>query len=309
MTRLERILAEADRALERLERAQVARLTEHLNLAYRRLKAELSRLYSPALAELSDASRAYREARARVLLQELRASLSRLEPTLDLPVDDAQRIGLENAEALLRFYEPGAVTAAVQLERAAMVAQNAQARLHNYAEEAVRRIEAEIVDAFVRGSGVSQVTRQVARVIRGEPSTGGGLRYRAERIARTEIVSASNEARRETYRANGVEYVQWYATQDERTCRYCGARHGNAYERDEAVVPAHPMCRCFLAPFRPEWLERGLIDAEWWAESQREVEALMAERGVNPSYGASPFEKANGRGYPKAAWTPRSGWT
>ncbi len=69
------------------------------------------------------------------------------------------------------------------------------------------------------------------------------------------------------------------------------------------MLPAHPLCRCYLAPFRVEWLEMGLVDVDWWEESQREIEQIVP----NLSRGASPFEKAADRKAPVPIWTPRSG--
>lgn len=43
------------------------------------------------------------------------------------------------------------------------------------------------------------------------------ISYRAERVARTNIIASNNAAAQETYKENGVEKREWLATQDDRT--------------------------------------------------------------------------------------------
>jgi hypothetical protein len=108
--------------------------------------------------------------------------------------------------------------------------------------------------------------------------------YRAEMIARTESIRASGRGSNSLYRAWGVEYKQWYATEDDRLCPFCAQLHekiiptgdnffpkggrmnvevGEGEDRrtltlnfgyeDVVSPPAHPLCRCVLLPWRPEW--------------------------------------------------------
>ena len=102
----------------------------------------------------------------------------------------------------------------------------------------------------------------------------GAENYRAERVARTETIRASNYAAVETYKQSGiVEKKTWYTALDERTCPYCDLMHGRTisieqpfynegelapgvnteiplplnYETVEAP-PLHPQCRCTVLP-------------------------------------------------------------
>src|SRR5690606_27536248 len=109
-------------------------------------------------------------------------------------------------------------------------------------------------------------------------------------------------ARRETYRENGVEYVQRMATMDSRVCGYCAYRAGNVYRIDEAPAALHPNDRCYNAPWRPEWAEMGLADEEWFSNHK---EASLARTQDRAHTGAAPFERASGIEPPQPVWSPR----
>src|SRR5690606_38836525 len=74
--RLARLILEFDRELSRLEGAAIVRLDGHLRYAAARLEAELRRLYGVALTDLKATDhRLLREARVRLLLEQVRAGL------------------------------------------------------------------------------------------------------------------------------------------------------------------------------------------------------------------------------------------
>ena len=203
------------------------------------------------------------------------------------------------------------VAQTTRVDFAAVEAQvaNSAARLAKHSAEAVTKINQAVVDGLIRGSGVQQVTKEVREALVGNTKNpGAGLYARAETIARTELQSATHDARTRQYEEQGVKLVQWVATEDERTCEWCGARHLNVYELGEAEIPAHPNCRCTAVPFRRNWTEEGLIDVQRDAKSQNAVDELLSANGGAPRYGATPFERANGRSAATAVWTPRSGY-
>ena len=99
--------------------------------------------------------------------------------------------------------------------------------------------------------------------------------YRAERVARTEVFSAANDASREAYiQSDVVQTVKWVTAEDELTCEYCGPLDGKIvgvkegfFPKGDAVdggdggeynldyesiknPPLHPNCRCFIQPDR-----------------------------------------------------------
>lgn len=101
----------------------------------------------------------------------------------------------------------------------------------------------------------------------------GMEKYRAERIARSEVVRASNFAARQAYIQSGVvKYMEWLTTNDDATCPYCapldGKRvkpsdsffdkgdtqagdDGTEIELDYEIIehpPLHVNCRCTIVP-------------------------------------------------------------
>jgi len=315
---VDRILTRADQQLRRLEAAELAKLREAVNRAYQALAAEIRRRWPAALDEAAGMSRTFAEARARVLLEQLEAYVDALDlGAARTGVPQAMREliaqghahGLATATTLLESFGAAsglaAATAAIDWRAVEAAATNAAARLTAASEAAQARIRQHVVEALVRGEGNAKVARRIRETLRGDGRTpDGGLWSRAVTIARTELATAKTTATEQRYREAGVEMVQWFATEDERTCAYCGARHGNAYRLGEATTPAHPNCRCYLAPFRREFVDAGLVDIEWWERSRREIE----ERVPTLRTGRTPFEAAQGRDAPRPVWTPRSGW-
>jgi SPP1 gp7 family putative phage head morphogenesis protein len=74
---------------------------------------------------------------------------------------------------------------------------------------------------------------------------------RALRIARTEIIMASNEGALWGYESSEVvEKAEFYAALDERVCEDCMDLHGQTFKLDDAhgIIPVHPNCRCCWLP-------------------------------------------------------------
>ena len=317
---VERILERADAQLKRSELEHVRRLRRVSNEAYRSLATEVRRRWPDTVDEAAGASRTFAEARARTLLAQLEPYTRALDYGNQAGVARIYRdmirlgaeAGVEVSTELLRAYgttsragnlavqtariDPRAIDAAVR---------NSQARLAAHSTAARAKIEQAVVNAVVRGQGSQKITREIREAIRGDGKIpDAGLHHRAETIARTELATAKADAARDRYTEVGVNLVQWYATLDERVCPYCGYRHGMVYPRDELIIPAHPRCRCYAAPFRREFVDAGLVDVTYWRDSQAEVRTHVKR----PKVGATPFEEAQGRSYPRAAWTPSSGW-
>lgn len=73
------------------------------------------------------------------------------------------------------------------------------------------------------------------------------------RLVRTETMHYLNDATLRRYKDAGVEYVQIWAAEDERTCDECSKYHGKIYPIDKCPhVPFHPNCRCTIIPVTDE---------------------------------------------------------
>ncbi|MDY6835504.1 MAG: phage portal protein [Chloroflexota bacterium] len=72
---------------------------------------------------------------------------------------------------------------------------------------------------------------------------------RAIRIARTEVITASNVGARDGYKRAGIQFKEWYAAIDERVCEICAGLNGKVFRIDTGEMPpAHVMCRCTILP-------------------------------------------------------------
>jgi len=310
--RIERIIEAADRALLRTERAAIRELQAHLAVSYQNLIEQLRVPYREALAATAGQARQLTEGQARQLLAQVEAAMRALDlgsAESGVPSHLRQALlashgqGVQNAGQLLALHQSAQFGfMELPLEAAEMQVANSAARLSRHSQEAITRINQAVVDGLVRGQGI----RALTEVIQGRV---GVLAHRAETIARTEIVSANNDARNAYYEREGIEWVQIFATLDDRTCPYCAARHGLVYERDRDILPPyHPNCRCYAAPAKREWIEQGMVDADWWRSSQREMRAQLAAVGRQPTNQLTPFERLRDKPRPRAVWTPASGF-
>ncbi len=71
----------------------------------------------------------------------------------------------------------------------------------------------------------------------------------AHRLIRTETINYMNRSALRGYKDAGVKKVQWWAAEDERTCKICGANHEKEYDIDKApILPCRTGCRCTWLP-------------------------------------------------------------
>lgn len=317
---IDRLIRRADKQLNHLEHDAIVRLNESLRESARNLERKVQRLYMQALEDTAGQGAALAEARARVLLQEVRALLTITDGTpadnvFNTLIRESHQVGLDNALAVLEPYQQQMVvlTGSVPVEVAAAATQtsprlvelgnarvaNAKARLIQHGTEAARAIERHVIDGIVRGQGWRKTAREVRREV-------GITRRAAETLVRTESVTASHNARTIRYRESGVTLATWYSTLDQRVCGYCAAKSGQTFKLEDVYIPAHPSCRCYAAPYREEWQELGLIDNEFLQKHREGAIAKAKEQGHTIHYNEpSPFERAAGlTKAPEPVWTP-----
>lgn len=81
--------------------------------------------------------------------------------------------------------------------------------------------------------------------------------WRAERLARSEIVNGYNELEKQIIRsAKFVEKYEWLTAKDDRVCSICQSLDGKIINKYEDFVQgdhetAHPNCRCTILPVLP----------------------------------------------------------
>ena len=157
--------------------------------------------------------------------------------------------------------------------------------------------------ALAEGKSWRQLSLQVRELLQLEKQQGteskrskrvnrttGGITKRAELIAKTEMATAYVQGEIAQYKHLGYEWARWVAG-GERTCGYCLSRDGLVYKMEEieGMIPAHPRCRCDVAPVdpppgykkgepkagqpvTPEDAARHLDDAHWAKSRQRKLD-------------------------------------
>jgi len=93
---------------------------------------------------------------------------------------------------------------------------------------------------FERGDSIQQMTQNISGYF-------DGAKYRAERVARTETIAASNEGALHRYETEGVGKSEFYPSPD--ACSECASLAGE-YPTKEShnKIPVHPNCRCVWLP-------------------------------------------------------------
>lgn len=129
--------------------------------------------------------------------------------------------------------------------------------------EETNNLVKEAINAGIKeGEGIDKIRDRISELFDGFED------YRAERIARSEVIRGSNFATEQAYIQSGVvEAKEWLTAFDERTCERCAALDGkqmnleeNFFDEGDTFMgvdldyedvrypPLHPSCRCTLIP-------------------------------------------------------------
>ena len=139
-------------------------------------------------------------------------------------------------------------------------------RIGHISDMMADEIKHELTQSLMSGDSMPEARDRVLGVIGDED---GGNAYRAEVIARTEIMRASNMGREAVYDANSDimdgdgENDVWLASADDRLCPWCMRRDGKKFGdiendaddpfEDSVEQPLHPNCRCTSIPALKSW--------------------------------------------------------
>lgn len=114
-------------------------------------------------------------------------------------------------------------------------------------ETTKKKLRKQLGEGIANGEGVPELTDRVSGVFKKR------VKSEAERIARTEVSYASNEAELEAYKQSEViEKKEWLAEPD--ACDVCASLDGETVKLGEGfsggfnTPPAHPQCRCTILP-------------------------------------------------------------
>lgn len=71
----------------------------------------------------------------------------------------------------------------------------------------------------------------------------------ADMLVRTELAHIQTQAAQQRYKDYGIEQMEVWVDEDERTCPICAKQEGKKYFVNEQMpVPFHPRCRCCMVP-------------------------------------------------------------
>lgn len=130
---------------------------------------------------------------------------------------------------------------------------NFSERLWGNTEKLAQILNSELRQGLQQGKTTTEVAAKIATLMQSSFNS-------AHRLVRTETMHYLNQSSLEAYKAGGVQFVQFWAAMDERTCPSCGALHGKIYAIDKVpVLPLHAHCRCTYLPVTdPKMLEKYL---------------------------------------------------
>lgn len=126
-------------------------------------------------------------------------------------------------------------------------------RLWGNTEKLAQILNSELRQGLQQGKTTTEVAAKIAALMQSSFNS-------AHRLVRTETMHYLNQSSLEAYKSGGVQFVQFWAAMDERTCPSCGALHGKIYAIDKVpVLPLHAHCRCTYLPVTdPKMLEKYL---------------------------------------------------
>lgn len=162
-------------------------------------------------------------------------------------------------------------------------------------------------DSLARGIEQGKTTTEMAIDVSNAMQSGFNT---AHRLVRTETMHFLNSAALQGYRDSGVKRVQYWAAEDERTCKSCGTDgyHGRIFDIEKVpILPLHPNCRCTYLPViaddlmsEPDMLkiagnppdaiitafeqEISLIPKKHMRIIESEVKKVVIDRGGNSRY-------------------------
>lgn len=174
---------------------------------------------------------------------------------------DAQQRGLGIASELTARARPQTDRIDVIIPLDAVVAAAAESKgyLTKHGEVFARRSAEVIAQGVAEGRPTDSMVADLRERL-------NVVKVRATMIVRTESLRAYNKAADTYYARNGIDQVMYYATADDRTCPWCAPRAGKLYNRVEIYTPIHPQCRCFLAPWDPDF---AILDPSYSAWRKR----------------------------------------
>lgn len=263
-------------------------------------------------------------------------------------LNEAYSIGTGNSRELSKIVDGVQTSAANKITKMPIAAQvEAGKTLAQFWSKEKAELTSKVTEATLgalqRGKGWAAAQKDIAQALRSSGQTilrgkdelsvtarNGivmSLEQRADLIARTELANAYIAGQMAQYRKNGYTHGRWSAT-GERTCPFCASREGSIYTLDEleGAIPAHPRCRCTVAPVMGDNVKKVqdatdkqaaaaeyLDDTAWAAIRQQRFEEYLkftgkkeldAAKYLNTPTSKEKFLRGKDAKAAKPAWMP-----
>ena len=99
----------------------------------------------------------------------------------------------------------------------------------------------------------------------------------ADMLVRTEMAHIQTQAAQQRYKDYGVEEVEVWVDEDERTCPICAKHEGEKYPVNATMpVPFHPRCRCCMIPV----IDDDFITEDKAMEDKKKTEDKRLEEAI-----------------------------
>lgn len=120
--------------------------------------------------------------------------------------------------------------------------QNWSQRIWTNTDRLVEVLNDNLAQCIVTGKKTSDLKKMLIEAFQAQY-------YEADRLVRTECAHIQTEAARHRYKDAGIEQMEVYVDEDERTCPICAKHEGEKVNVNEQMpVPFHPNCRCCMLP-------------------------------------------------------------
>lgn len=288
---IEALVNNAEKTLQSLEAKHIKELISVFDAAFNKLEERFLKVFEA----VPDETAIQKTIRLKGMLKELEAYLKLLSPAdlkkyterLEILLTQAAELGIETGEEFIKTLDPEKplINAGVNFEAVALTVKNSGDRLRNHTEEFKQRAISIIAFNLSIGSSSRKTAAALQEAL-------GLTKKRAIDIARTETIAALNDGADAFYETNKIDYVQLFATADDRLCKYCAARNQSIYKRGEISSPLHVRCRCYLIGIFKEWIKKDsdVLDQEFSKKFYEDGKQFI----TNLDNGIAPFEKSNG---------------
>lgn len=149
-------------------------------------------------------------------------------------------IGIEGAAAFTTIDK----AAATQMINSIWCAdgKNWSQRIWDNTNKLQQALNDKLIDCVVTGKKTTELKKVLQEQF--------GVSYsRADALVRTEMAHIQTQAAKQRYTDYGIQEIEIWVDEDERTCPVCSKLEGKKYPVGAAVpLPAHPRCRCSIIP-------------------------------------------------------------